>query len=129
MAAQPYDPAAYGQRHADTYDRIYESSFATDFAVGPLSRLAPQGDGSGLDLGTGPGRLALPLPQAGFAVQGVEASPAMIAALRARPGGSDIAVFQGDLADFALSDTFAVVVCAVSTLFMLPDRETQVSGL
>ncbi|MEK8143068.1 class I SAM-dependent methyltransferase [Streptomyces sp. M10(2022)] len=41
-----------------------------------------------LELGVGTGRVALPLARRGFDVHGVEASEAMAARLRAKPGGA-----------------------------------------
>jgi len=53
-------------------------------------------------------------------VDGIEASPAMTARLRAQPGGGRVGVLQVDLADFVLPHSdYSVAVCAVSTLFML----------
>lgn len=50
----------------------------------------------------------------------------MIAQLRDRADTADIPVWQADLADFDLPERYAVIVCAVSTLFMLPDRAAQI---
>ena len=110
--------AAYGERHAHVYDRIYGTRFAPDAAVQTLTNAA--GPGAVLELGLGTGRLALPLVANGVAVEGIEASAAMIDRLRTQPGGSQVTVYQTDLADFSLpAHDFAVAVCAVSTLFML----------
>lgn len=79
-----------------------------------------------LELGVGTGRLAIPLVQRGVPVDGIEASSAMIDQLRAQPGGELVGVFQTDLDGFELPRrSYAVAVCAVSTLFMLTSRQAQ----
>jgi SAM-dependent methyltransferase len=123
-----YDPAGYGETHAGVYDRIYPA-FATDAAVARIVAMAAATPGPVLDLGVGTGRLAIPLRAAGVDAHGIDASPAMLAELRARPGGAAVPVREADIADFDLPDRFAVVVCAVSTLFMLPDRGRQAACL
>jgi SAM-dependent methyltransferase len=117
--------AAYGERHADVYDRIYGARFPPEEAVGALAEAA--GAGRVLELGAGTGRLAIPLIDRGIGVDGIEESPAMVAKLRARAGGHRVGVAQVDLADFDLArHDYMVAVCAVSTLFML-SHEAQPS--
>jgi SAM-dependent methyltransferase len=113
------DPAAYGDRHAPVYDRIYGVRFPPDAAVGALAAV---GRGGGvLELGVGTGRLAIPLAARGIQVDGIEASPAMAGQLRSRPGGDAVGVVIADLAGFDLPrKDYEAAVCAVSTLFMLP---------
>lgn len=123
-----YDPAAYGNTHAHVYDRIYPS-FPTAAAVARITELAAEVPGPVLDLGIGTGRLARPLRAAGVDVHGIDASPAMIAELRSRPGGADIPVHQADIADFDIDHRYSVIVCAVSTLFMLADSDHQTACL
>lgn len=112
------DGAEFGDRHAPVYDRIYDARFAPGAAVLVLASAAR--GGAVLELGVGTGRLAIPLAERGLVVDGIEASPAMAARLRAQPGGGRVGVLQADLAGFRLVRTdYAVAVCAVSTLFML----------
>lgn len=106
------------------YDRIYGARFVPDAAVAALGAAA--GDGPVLELGLGTGRLAVPLTEQGVPVDGIEASSAMVAQLRAQPGGAAVGVFQVDLDGFELPrHDYAVAVCAVSTLFMLPSAAAQ----
>ncbi len=109
------------------YDQIYGSAFRTADTLAFLTAAA--GDGPLLDLGVGTGRLALPLAAAGVAVHGVDASPAMLAQLRSRPGGDAIETFEADMAGFSLDERYRVIVCAVSTLFVLPNQEYQIRCL
>jgi 16S rRNA A1518/A1519 N6-dimethyltransferase RsmA/KsgA/DIM1 with predicted DNA glycosylase/AP lyase activity len=68
--------------------------------VDALARAAA--GGPVMELGLGTGRLPLPLARHGVRVDGIEASPAMIARLRAQPGADSIGVFTADLAGFDL---------------------------
>lgn len=123
------DPSFYGEQHADVYDRIYAQSFSTDLAVQDLADRAERHHGPVLDLGVGTGRLAIPLHRAGIEVHGLEGSPAMIEQMGARTGAADIPVFQADMANFDLPADYGIIVCAVSTLFMIPTRSGQISCL
>ena len=116
--------ARYGDRHAGVYDRIYGARSAPDDAVAALAEAARSG--RVLELGLGTGRLAIPLARLGVPVDGIEASPVMIAQLRAQPGAELVGVFRVDLDGFVVPHRdYAVAVCAVSTLFMLPSAAAQ----
>ena len=121
-----FDPGAYGASGiAEEYDELYADHWDTEDAVECLVQLAE--DGRVLELGIGTGRLALPLVARGVEVHGVEASPEMVAKLRAKPGGDRIPV---EVADFAAADAgggFSLVVLAANTIFALPDQQAQVA--
>ncbi len=120
----PRDPAAYGQIHAPVYDQIYDARFDAVPAVAALAAAAA--GGTVLELGLGTGRLAIPLARAGVSVDGIEASDAMIARLRAQPGADRVGVLRADLRDFELPrHDYQVAVCAVSTLLMLDHSAQQ----
>jgi hypothetical protein len=51
----------------------------------------------------------------------------MIDVMRAKPGGAEIEVTQGDFATFALSRRFPVVFIAFNTIFQLPTQQAQLS--
>lgn len=119
-----FDPTAYGGAVADLYDELYEGFFDTDAAVGCLRELA--GGGSVLELGVGTGRLALPLAAGGLRVHGVDASDAMLALLRAKPGGADVATTQADFSKLELGEQFRLAFIALNTIFALPSQDAQV---
>ncbi|GAC1611634.1 MAG: class I SAM-dependent methyltransferase [Mycobacteriales bacterium] len=124
MPPASYDPAAYGQQHAGIYDLLYPEHGTVPPTVRALAAAA--GSGRVLELGSGTGRLAVPLARAGVGVDGIEASPAMIGLLHSRPGGRDVTVYQTDLISFDLPHkSYAAAVCAASTLFMLPGAGAQ----
>lgn len=123
---RPHDPSAYGRATAADYDALTAALVSdTAAAVERLAELAA--GGPVLELGVGTGRLALPLVAKGLQVVGVEASPAMIAELRARDAGADVAVVQGDFATTRVPGEFALVILAYNTVYALPDQDAQVT--
>ena len=115
-----YTAATYGDRIAEIYDRMVTGTGPVEV----LARLA--GDGRALELGIGTGRVALPLAAQGVDVHGIEASEAMVAKLRAKPGGDAIPVTIGDFADFRVDGTFELIFVVFNTFFMLATQEQQV---
>lgn len=117
----PFDPAEYGNHAASFYDQLYGG-----VETGLLAALVDlAGGGPALDLGIGTGRLAIPLRRVGVPVGGVEASPAMIAAFRARPGTEDIPVIEGDFASTPLGGPYQLIYSLASTFFLLPSLDLQ----
>lgn len=115
-----YDAAGYGDQVADLYDRLYGPD---EQAVACLTDLA--NGGPVLELAIGTGRLALPLAAGGLEVHGIDASAAMVAQLRAKPGGDRIHVAIGDFADVEVDGRFSLVFVAFSTLFALVSPQAQ----
>jgi SAM-dependent methyltransferase len=118
-----FDPSAYGSHIADIYDDTVRH-LSTDEPVARLADLAA--GGPVLEFGIGTGRLALPLAARGLTVAGIDASPEMVAALRAKPGGEDLEVVVGDFSAARVPGRFALVLLAVNTVFALPDQTAQV---
>ena len=115
------DPGLFGRRWADGYDAggNPDPAPAVDFLAGLAA------GGPALELAIGTGRVALPLAARGVAVEGVEASPEMVAKLRAKPGGDSLPVVLGDLAAVAVRGRFALVYLVFNTLFNVVDAERQ----
>lgn len=119
-----YDPTTYGERFAEVYDDWYGDITDTDACVAALAALAVE-HGPGLpifELGVGTGRLALPLARAGHRVVGVDASPAMLAALAAKADGHLVTGVLGDMADPPVERPdggFGLAFVAYNTLFNL----------
>lgn len=118
-------PEAFGEAWASVYDDVVVAQEpGTDAAIAWLAAALPPG-GRVLDLGVGTGRLAIPLADRGHAVTGVDASPAMLAALAAKPGGSSVTGVQGDLTAPPVDGPFDLVLLAGNTLFVLPSAAAQ----
>ena len=118
-----YDAATYGEAIADVYDDLPTHPPDAADAVACLAELA--GSGPALELAIGTGRIALPLARRGVAVAGIDASEAMVARLRAKPGGDRIPVTIGDFADVGVDGCFALVFVVYNTLFALIDGKVQ----
>jgi SAM-dependent methyltransferase len=96
----------------------------TDAAVAFLAELA--GPGPVLELAIGTGRIALPLGERGIDVRGIDASEAMVARLRSKPGGDRIPITIGDFADVPIEGRFTLVYVVFNTLFALQTQEEQI---
>jgi SAM-dependent methyltransferase len=94
---------------------------AVDFIAG----LA--GGGRALELGIGTGRIALPLAQRGVRVDGIDLSRAMVARLRAKPGGDDIPVTIGDFATTTVEGSFSLAYLVFNTIVNLTTQAAQVA--
>ena len=119
-----YTAATYGDRIAESYDRMYPGGGGVEPSVNVLAKLA--GGGRALELGIGTGRVALPLAERGVTVQGIDASQAMVDRLRAKPGGDAIPVTIGDFAEFQVDSRFELIFVVCNTLFGLATQDAQV---
>ena len=98
---------------------------AVDPVVDFLAELA--GSGRALELGIGTGRIALPLARRGVPVHGIELSEAMVARLRAKPGGEAIAVTIGDFATTTVDGSFSLAYLVYNTIMNLTTQAAQVA--
>ena len=120
--------AAYGDRFAEIYDEVHaplSTSEVVDPMVDVLAELA--GKGPALELGIGTGRIALPLAQRGVEVHGLDASEAMVAKMRDKPGGNEIPVTIGDFEQLDVEGSYSLIYVVFNTLFALPSQEAQVN--
>jgi SAM-dependent methyltransferase len=125
-----HDDGYFDERVAARYDESGEvaemfDSAVVDPVVDFLVELA--GSGRALELGIGTGRIALPLARRGVPVHGIELSKAMVARLRAKPGGEDIGVTIGDFATTTVEGTFAVAYLVFNTILNLTTQAAQVA--
>jgi len=116
--------ASYGDTWAAIYDDVH-SHLDPTVAVEVLAELA--GTGPALELGTGTGRIAIPLAARGVNVHGIESSQAMLDRMRAKPGGADLPVTLGDFTDVAVDGEYALVFVVSSTLYGLLTQAAQVA--
>jgi SAM-dependent methyltransferase len=119
-----YDPKmSFGEATAEVYD---DHSTGSDpvATVAFLERLA--GDRPVLELAIGTGRIAVPLAARGITVEGIDFSPAMVAKLRAKPGGDEMSVTIGDFADVPVPGRYSLIYIVFNTLFNLLTQDDQV---
>ena len=123
-----YGPETYGEHYADVYDDWYgEGGRVAITEVGTPDEVAAgivalADGGPVLELGVGTGRLALPLADRGLAVTGLDASPAMLERLRAKPGADRLTLVECDMAaplPEMADGSFAVVLVGFNTFFNL----------
>ncbi len=122
------DDGYFDELVAAQYDESAEDMF-DPAVVGPVVDMLVElaGDGPALELGIGTGRVALPLAQRGVPVHGIELSKAMVAKIRAKPGGEDIGVTIGDFATASVDGSFSVAYLVFKTIMNLTTQEAQVA--
>lgn len=122
----------FDEEVAATYDDDTAEA-SSPAALGPmLDRLVELAAGGPvLELAIGTGRVALPLARRGLRVTGIELSPAMLARLRAKPGGEEgaLPVVLGDMATAKApgAGSFTLVYLVFNTLMNLTGQEAQVA--
>ena len=118
----------FGETVAADYDDTSDPMFAPEVvnpAVDFLAELA--GSGRALELGIGTGRIALPLAARGVPVHGIDLSRAMVARLRAKPGGDTVGVTIGDFSTTKVVGTFRVAYLVFNTIGNLTTQAAQVA--
>jgi predicted TPR repeat methyltransferase len=119
-----YAAVTYGERIADIYDELHGQRLDTSATVAFLEELAR--GGPALELAIGTGRVALPLAARGIQVDGIDASPAMVDKLRAKPGADTVSVTMGDFADVPVTKHYRLVFVVFNTFFALLTQQDQV---
>jgi SAM-dependent methyltransferase len=124
-------PDFFGEPVAAAYDDDGDVRFSEEHLAlesGFLAELAGL-DGRALELAIGTGRVALPLAARGVEVHGIDLSEAMVARLRAKPGGAEIPVEIGDfstaLAGPGLAGEFDLVYLVFNTIGNVASEEGQ----
>ena len=121
---EKYEPVmSFDEAAAEVYDDVSQRGDEME-TVSFLEQLAR--GGPALELAIGTGRIALPLAARGIRVGGIDFSAAMVAKLRAKPGGAQIAVTMGNLADVAVKGTYRLIYLVFNTLFNLLSQDEQV---
>ena len=115
---------SFNETAAADYEHLRgDEAHTVDFLAG----LA--GGGPVLELAIGSGRVALPLAARGLRVDGVELSPHMVEQLRTKPGGAELDVVIGDMAEVPVGDgrRYSLIYLVYNTLFNLLTQSEQVS--
>jgi len=113
---------SFDEAAAEIYDDEPRGDEASTVAF--LAELAR--GGPALELAIGTGRIALPLVATGIRVDGIDLSPAMVAKLRAKPGGEHLSVTMGDFADVPVEGAYKLVFVVFNTIFNLLTQDDQV---
>ena len=122
----------FDEEVAATYDADEAAMFdqaVLEPVVGLLAELA--GDGPALEFAIGTGRVALALAARAVRVSGIDLSSAMVARLRAKPGGdaTSIPVAIGDISTTRHPDAgaFSLVYLVFNTIENLTTQDAQVA--
>jgi SAM-dependent methyltransferase len=123
-----HDDGYFDERVAARYDRPDGEEFDPAVIETIVDFLVERaGTGRALELGIGTGRIALPLAQRGVPVHGIDLSKAMVARLRAKPGGHDIGVTIGDFATTKVDGSFSLAYLIFNTVMNLRTQAAQVA--
>lgn len=108
----------------DDYD-IKEQSYMNDYEL--ILEWARRCGGHALDLGCGTGRLALPLAEAGIAVEGADVSRSMLdlAARKAEQAGVSVPLYEQDLTELRLPRGYEMMFMVGNTFQHLLTNEDQ----
>ena len=119
-----YQPVtSFGEDTAEIYDATSQRG-DEEATVAFLEGMA--GGGRVLELAIGTGRIALPLAARGVDIDGIDIAPAMVAKLRAKPGGDLISVTMGNFADVPVTGSYRLIFVVFNTLFNLLTQDEQV---
>ena len=118
----------FGERIAAVNDEAVPEMFDPATVEPVVDFLVPlAAGGRALELGIGTGRIALPLARRGVQVVGIDLSRAMVARLRAKPGGGDIDVTIGDFATTTVDGSFSLAYVVWNTIMNLTTQEAQIA--
>jgi SAM-dependent methyltransferase len=94
----------------ELYDQLFDS---LDFDIPYWVETAKTAAGPVLEIACGTGRILLPILKAGVAVEGIDASPAMIARLKAKAAAAGLAVRAetADMRGFEMGRRYARIIC------------------
>ncbi|WP_052341573.1 class I SAM-dependent DNA methyltransferase [Salinarimonas rosea] len=111
----------YGDVMAEAYDAFVEADAREDLQ--DWLDLARACAGPVLELGSGTGRLLVPMQAEGLDVEGLDASEAMLARCRRRAEehGLSARLHHRNMTAFTLDRSFALVFCAAGTVSLLGD--------
>lgn len=124
-----HDDGYFDEGVAAVYDSYEDrEEFAAEDIEATVDFLAElAGEGPALEFGIGTGRIGLPLAQRGVPMWGIDLSRAMVARLKAKPGGEDVAVAIGDFATTSVEGPFQLVYLICNTIMNLTTQEAQMA--
>jgi hypothetical protein len=118
----------FGPEVASRYDEAVAGMFDPAVIEPELDVLVGlAGSAAALEFAIGTGRVALPLAARGVRVAGIELSEAMVQQLRAKPGGQELQVVVGDMADSRVPGSYGLVYLVFNTIGNLTTQEQQIA--
>ena len=118
----------WGPEIAAAYDAASAAMYDPEVLGPAVDALVELADGGpALELAIGTGRVAMALRARGVDVHGIELSPHMVEQLWAKPGGADVPVVLGDMAQARVPGDFALVYLVFNTIMNVTTQEEQVA--
>jgi ubiquinone/menaquinone biosynthesis C-methylase UbiE len=115
---------------ARNYDALYAVMRDPSGDAAFYRQLAQEAGGAVLELACGTGRVLLPIAALGIPCVGVDASPAMLAALRAKQPPANLELVEGRMESFDLgARRFALVTCPFRAFQHLLTVDAQLAAL
>jgi SAM-dependent methyltransferase len=119
----------FGEDVASQYDDSDEPEFDPEVIASTVDFLAPLAtNGRALEFAIGTGRIALPLAERGIDVRGIDLSPAMVARLRAKRGGTAIPVAIGDFSTIRVDGDVSLIYLLYNTIENVTTQDGQVAA-
>lgn len=120
-----YDSETYGKATAHLYDTLYSDFLPPREQITLLGVLA--NGGHVVEMGSGTGRIAIPLAATGTPVTAVDASPQMTAALAGKLKTMQLPVtpVTANAADYRSVTPVSLVFACFNTFFLLADEDKQ----
>ena len=118
---------------AEAYDAIPSHQNRPD--VGFYTKLATESSGLVLELGSGTGRVLIPIAKAGKRVYGLEESEHMLGRCREKLDGEsrnvrdNVELVRGKIQNFDLRSRFGLVICPFNSFLLLLSVEEQLACL
>jgi SAM-dependent methyltransferase len=113
--------------NSDFYDHpaLYDALLPVRAHLPYYTELARQASGDVLELACGTGQLTVPIASAGLPIVGLDLSPQMVIAARARAAAANVSVehLLGDMRNFDLDRQFALIFIARNSLLHLHSTE------
>jgi SAM-dependent methyltransferase len=124
-----HDDGYFDERVAAVYDSYEDrEEFAAEDIEATVDFIADlASEGPALEFGIGTGRIGLPLSRRGVPTQGIDLSRAMVAKLKAKPGGEHVPVTIGDFATTSVQGSFQLVYLICNTIMNLTTQQAQVA--
>jgi SAM-dependent methyltransferase len=123
--------SSYGELAAEVYDLDKPLGHSFGDVEFYRDRLRSSCSGRILEPAVGSGRVLIPLLEAGLKVDGIDNSPEMLAACRARCAqrGFDPALWEADMASFSSPERYEAIVVPAGSFLLLADRGASLAAL
>ncbi|MFF5675072.1 class I SAM-dependent methyltransferase [Streptomyces hygroscopicus] len=118
-----FSEATYGEQISDAYDELYGDFTPSKEQIDLLEDYAR--NGRVVEIGSGTGRVALPLAQRGVRIIGVDSSLGMTEVLLEKTRGLDVEAVCANAAEYRAPEAMTLVFAVFNTFFLLVTKSAQ----